>query len=254
MKKPLTFYQESFIRDNYLKLSSRLLSERLCMSNTRVLNFLKRNGLKVPKEIFIKWRTDALRKPLTDNEIEFIHSNIEKMSIKQMSKEMHRTSRLISDAAHSLGYSELILKRHLNSTFQKGIVPANKGKKLEEFMSLETIEKFKRNQFKKGHIPHNEKFDGHERIDNGGYVWMRISRGKYVLKHRHVWESVHGKIQEGYVISFIDENKTNCAIENLEMISMADNLRRNYHQFPPEIKKAMALNNKILKHLNHGKQ
>lgn len=42
--------------------------------------------------------------------------------------------------------------------------------------------------------------------------------------HRFIWECFNGEIPEGLVINHLDENPTNNAINNLSLVSQADNL------------------------------
>jgi hypothetical protein len=83
--------------------------------------------------------------------------------------------------------------------FKKGAQAHNKGVPMPEHVK----EKLKHTQFKKGSIPPNVKYDGHERIDVDGYVLFRLSPGKYVYKHRYIYEQVHGEIPKGLIIIFI---------------------------------------------------
>lgn len=39
--------------------------------------------------------------------------------------------------------------------------------------------------------------------------------------HRQVWESIHGKISEGYTVVFLNGNKLDCSIDNLACVSNA---------------------------------
>jgi hypothetical protein len=131
--------------------------------------------------------------------------------------------------------------------FKKGHVSANKGQK----MSTDLYEKVKPTMFKKGHSPHNEKYDGHEVYTKDGYIKVRISKGNYQLKHRVVWEQHNGKLPKGMIIVFKDKNKLNCTIENLELISMAENMRRNtIHRYPEEIISTIKTLTKLKKQIN----
>lgn len=123
--------------------------------------------------------------------------------------------------------------------FKKGLIPYNKGKKQSEYMSAEAIERNKATHFKKGHIPANTKYDGAERVNKYGYIEIRIRQGKYVLKHRKIWEEYHGEIPKGHIIIFKDNNPKNCVIENLEMISRAENAIRNNNlpNYPRDLQK-----------------
>lgn len=58
-------------------------------------------------------------------------------------------------------------------------------------------------------------------------VGIKFDDGREVCKtvHRLVYEAFCGKIPNGMVINHKDEDKTNNALSNLEMISRADNIR-----------------------------
>lgn len=111
--------------------------------------------------------------------------------------------------------------------FPKGHVPVNKGKKQKEYMSKESIERTKATRFQKGQLPHNTKPVGYERVDKDGYLYCKVEgKRKLVLKHRYVWEQHNGPIPKGYNIQFKDRNKHNCDIENLYMISRANQMAK----------------------------
>lgn len=134
--------------------------------------------------------------------------------------------------------------------FKKGQSPVNKGVP----MSDEKYHKVSRTMFKKGNLPVNRKYDGHERISVDGYIEVRVISGKYVAKHRMIWESVHGKIPDSMVISFRDRNPLNVDISNLEMIHRSELMNRNtIHQYPEPLKDVIKSLNK-LKKLVHEKQ
>lgn len=93
-------------------------------------------------------------------------------------------------------------------------------------------------RFKKGQIPWNKdssvniarkKPSGHEWVDCDGYTWVKVDGiRKMVLKHRHIWESVNGKIPEGSMIVFKDKNRSNCNIDNLMIVSRPELVRYNF--------------------------
>lgn len=115
-----------------------------------------------------------------------------------------------------------------NGRFKPGQEPPNKG----NGMSPETRAKVKHTWFKKGHKPHTTLYDGAIRTrkeygTNIYYKYIRVEEGRWDLYHRWLWEQHHGPIPEGMVIRFIDGDQMNCTIENLEMVTMAENLNRN---------------------------
>jgi len=82
--------------------------------------------------------------------------------------------------------------------------------------------------FKKGRLPHNHKHVGHERINRDGYVEVKTAEPRtFELKHRLVWKEKNGSIPKGMIIWFIDGDRTNCKIENLELISRQEQVLRN---------------------------
>jgi len=99
-------------------------------------------------------------------------------------------------------------------------------------------------KFKQGHEPHNTKYDGcisirHHKKDNKSYKYIRVSKGKWVLLQRWVWEQHYGKIPKAWVIRFRDGDTLNCDISNLECVSRAANmeLNRNYEKAAQSMKK-----------------
>lgn len=112
----------------------------------------------------------------------------------------------------------------LTGRFQKGHIPANKGK------HHPTVGRMGETQFKKGNLPHNTKPIGYERLSKDGYIEVKVrmrpspGNNNFVTKHRLVWEKVNGPIPKGYNIQFKDGNKLNCSIDNLFLVSKAENL------------------------------
>lgn len=146
---------------------------------------------------------------------------------------------------------QYLLTGGVKTRFVKGEPSHNKGKK----MSDEIKEKVKCTWFPKGHTPHNTKFDGHERIDTDGYVYIRVKLGKYVLKHRHIYELHNGPVPHKHALWFKDGNRQNCSLDNLELVHVSELARRNQiHHYPKEIKDAIRLNNKIKKQIKNEKQ
>ncbi|MGF7419843.1 HNH endonuclease signature motif containing protein [Providencia rettgeri] len=106
--------------------------------------------------------------------------------------------------------------------FTKGSIPFNKGKK--------GLTKANSGTFKKGHKPHNHQPIGAEALTKDGYIKVKVAEpNKWKLKHRLVWEKYNGPLEKGYVIKFIDDNKENCEIDNLMIITMKEHAIINRH-------------------------
>lgn len=121
---------------------------------------------------------------------------------------------------------------HLNSgltgQFKKGNIPHNKGKRQNDYMSIESIEKTKATRFKKGNIPTNHRDVGSERITKDGYIEIKIKEpNKWQLKHRYIYEKKYGKIPKGYNLIFLDGNRKNIDLSNLKLVSKSEDLIMN---------------------------
>lgn len=151
----------------------------------------------------------------------------------------------------------LIEQRKLDSRKKKGDVPFNKGKKQTDYMTADAIKRTKKTRFKKGNKPHNTNPKGNGAIvtrqDTSGrsYKYIRIKKGVWDLYHRIVWEKVNGKIPDNHLVVFKDDNTENTTIENLELITMTENMYRNSkHNYPKEIIPSLVLNKQLENKLN----
>ena len=125
--------------------------------------------------------------------------------------------------------------------FKKGSVPPNKGKK----MSPEVYEKVKETMFKKGNSPVNHREVGSERINVDGYIETKVAEPNvWRLKHRIIWEQYNGVIPAGYNVQFKNHNTQDCRIENLYIISHAEQMRTENSlvaRYPKEVQEVIRL-------------
>lgn len=125
--------------------------------------------------------------------------------------------------------------------FQKGHVPANKGKKGFNHPGMQAT------QFKKGQRPHTWQPIGSERHSKEGYLQRKVTDTGYpprdwVGAHILLWREHHGEIPAGHKVVFKDRNKQNITIQNLELLSNAEMMKRNsYHNYPKEIAQIIQL-------------
>jgi hypothetical protein len=141
--------------------------------------------------------------------------------------------------------------------FTTGHTPFNKGKE----MPTEVYEKVKATMFKKGNRPYNWKPDGtiveRKDADQSGriYLYYKVADSKWILYHQKIWTDANGAIPKKHIVTFIDGNTRNCQLENLQCISMKDNVIRNSIQrFPQEIQQIIKLTTKLNKTINGKKQ
>jgi hypothetical protein len=202
-------------------------------------------------------------KKYTESEQKFIRENYLKMPTKTMCRKLGCSEVRINRYMRLNGLiipEELKLKRIKDSQFKKGRISANKGKKLHEYMSSESIERIKATQFKKGNLPQNTRRDGDisRRRDRTGkiYFYIRLALGEWVMLHRYNWEKVHGKIPEGYVLQFIDGDSENTEVENLRLVSRIELILKNSkYEIPEEVIPSMVAARQLeikIKELENG--
>lgn len=69
-------------------------------------------------------------------------------------------------------------------------------------------------------------YDGHKVYMNGDYPAIFLN-GQSQHIHRLQWMKYYGEIPDGCVVHHKDENKMNWDIENLELISRSEHLKRH---------------------------
>lgn len=96
--------------------------------------------------------------------------------------------------------------------FEKGAVPANKGKKMP-FNTNSAATRFKKGQ-KSGRAAALYKPIGTERLSRDGYLERKIHDGlplqsRWRAVHLIRWEETNGPVPEGYALKCLDGNRTN---------------------------------------------
>ncbi|MEO1892689.1 MAG: HNH endonuclease signature motif containing protein [Alcanivorax sp.] len=130
--------------------------------------------------------------------------------------------------------------------FHADQTPWNAGKK-----GWQAGGRAKETQFKKGRRPHTWNPVGHERLTKDGYLQRKVADTgctprDYRMVHHLVWEEAGGEIPPGHVLVFRNGNKRDIRPENLELITRAENARRNsIHRYPPELRAAMRAAGKL---------
>ena len=210
------------------------------------------------------------RKLWTPQEDKIMRDNYPHKLTKEMSELLpHRTVSQIYYRAFALGihkteetrmraqeYTNKILEEAGKKTrISPGNVPANKGKKIHEYMSPEGIERSKATRFKKGNKPHNtrEVHDISIRKDTNGqkYAHIKIADANWELLHRYIYKKEVGPIPPGMNVQFKDGNTQNFDIENLELISKQENMSRNtIHNWPEDLKELKILVTTLQRRIN----
>lgn len=121
---------------------------------------------------------------------------------------------------------------------KKGNIPMNKGKKWDEYLTKEQQERARKTTFKKGHKSANAVEIGEEHMrysgskpDDDGYLFVKVCDGKgnknWIPKQRVIYEQHHGPIPADHKVIFADGNRFNFDIDNLILVSNAEEFIMN---------------------------
>lgn len=114
-------------------------------------------------------------------------------------------------------------------------------------------------RFKKGQKPHTWHPIGHERLSKEGYLQRKLTDTgytprDYVPVHHIVWRAAGKDIPAGFRLCFKNGDKTDIRVDNLELVSMSDLMRRNtIHNYPKEIAELVQLRGAITRQINKRK-
>jgi hypothetical protein len=218
----LRFLSKKISGRSYAEVT-RLFNERFGLSKTEaaIKAVLTKNGLSNglgPGNHDRKY---------TDRHIKFIRdhvagrSNAELVDLFNRKFGMSVTANSIQNVKHKAGlYSGVNF-----GCFPKGNIPKNKGRKGYCAHGSE------KGWFGPGHPGYrlNVRPIGSERVNVDGYVEVKISDIKtkiakerqknWKAKHVVVWEKEHGPVPKGYIVIFLDRNKSKIVLKNLMMIS-----------------------------------
>lgn len=164
----------------------------------------------------------------TDDEAAFLREYAPGHSYKEITMEFNSR---FPDRTRGINQIRAFLKNHHISTgrtgqFEKGHVPANKGKKGHCSKGCE------KGWFKEGNVPINHNPVGTEscRKDKNGkaYIHVKVAEpNKWRMKHILEWERHNGPVPKGMIVTFLDGDTLNTSIENLVMIDRGTHLRIN---------------------------
>ena len=262
----LTTRQIKYIKAHWLQISGAAMARKFGVNRSVVSSYMRKNGLTVPHEMKLEFRSKPMKgRTTSDKETDrYLKENYLNIPVKTMAKNLKRSGLFARNRMKQLGLvvpDEIILQRKKESQFSKGNQAHNKGKK----MRPEIYEKVKKTMFKPGHVTYNTyPEDGaiSIRTEKCGrfYKYIRVSLGKWQLLHQYIYEQKHGKVPSGHCLWFIDGDSMNCTLENIELITRAENAFRNrqkHLQLPEELKQTIKTIRKIkrkIKQNEHKKQ
>ncbi len=132
--------------------------------------------------------------------------------------------------------------------YKPGQLSHNKGR------SYQPGGRAKETQFKPGLVPHNTKPVGTELVNSLGYLVRKVSdapgltqRQRWRFVHVLIWEAAHGPVPPDHGLAFVNGDRLDVRLENLELISNVERMHRNsiHTLIPPELKELIQLNGRL---------
>lgn len=192
-------------------------------------------------------------------EDQFLIDNVKGITLKELTNRFNKkfnvnlTESSISNRKVKLGIKSGIV----GGQFVKGQTSFNKGKKWSEYMSEEGQKNSRKTTFKKGNIPANRRPIGSERIDKRDGILIKFRDGyktrSWMPKSRYVYEQAYGTIPKGHKVIFADGNNRNFDLDNLVLVSNAEELIMNKRKLMKEDASLTKTGALIAKVLNKAK-
>ena len=215
------------------------------------------------KQIELKLKKARVHQPWTEDQKAVVRREYAKTETMALAKRLNRTPGQIHQMAATLGQKksheflsavarEKLLKRGAPYRFKRRHIPWNKGLKHPKGWAPGRMAE---TQFKKGERSGQARPVGTISVDGEGYRRMKVREYRpgeqtygfgndkvWPLLHHWTWEQARGPIPPGHKIAFIDKDRGNCTLENLELISDAEMMRRNsVHNLPKDLELVIQL-------------
>ena len=181
----------------------------------------------------------------TDDMREFVIENYEGLTTSKLQKLVNEKFNLNLTNQQVRAFKQRQrLASGVNTQFGEGHVPANKG----------TVGIYNvggnATSFKKGVRAANYLPIGTERLSADGYWRVKVQDEgawdeRWRIKHRIDWEAVNGLIPAGHRLLFIDNDRSNCQLDNLRLVTDRQNSTLNRYGLrtgePASIESALVL-------------
>ena len=164
--------------------------------------------------------TDVFPQPIVD----YIQANYLGVGNKEMAERLNAIfGTAYTTAQLKSYYANHDLNSGLTGRFEKGHIPPNKGRKGYCAPGAE------KGHFKAGHTPHNKTPIGTILVKSDGYLWQKVGEGARDWRQlSHIlWEQTNGPVPEGGRLIYKDGNKLNCTLDNLALVTLAENAVMN---------------------------
>ncbi len=226
MRSALTPQQLEFLRQQYPLLSLEDLTAAFntefgCSKTRDQIHWAVKNHKILRGN---RKRIGFLCKLLTMEQDQFLREHYPHMPRKEVTAALNARFGLSLQPGQIGSYAKNHgIKSGRTGHFPKGNVPFNAGTK--GFMSAN------RTSFAPGAMPHTYVPVGSTSVDGEGYHRTKVGDPNvWKYTHRMIWEEAHGPIPKTHAVVFVDGDKTNLRLDNLELITRGELSMRNKHQ------------------------
>lgn len=255
--KSWTAAEESYLRAHYPTESTHDIAKALDRSYPSVRSRAKKRGLRKGGPL--------QRQTWSEAEQVYLRAHYADEPTAALAERLGRPLAKVYSAAHRMGLekSQAFLRAHCRlqaghqlgraTQFPKGHVPANKGLRRPGYSVGRG--RMQETQFQKGERSGVAvdlwKPIGTERLSKDGYLQRKINNDlplqrRWRAVHLILWEAVNGPLPAGHAVAFINGDKRDIRLDNLELISRAELMRRNtVHHLPPELKDTIQMTGRL---------
>jgi len=156
----------------------------------------------------------------TAEQTDWLRENYPRLPLKELTQDFNAVfnQQLSAGTVHS-ACKRFGIQCGRDGRFKQGFTPWNTGTK--------GLVAPNSGNFANGHRPKNWVPIGSERINGDGYRDRKLTdtgvgRVDWVPVHRIVWEQANGPLPVGQAVIFIDGDKTNIALDNLQDVSRGE--------------------------------
>lgn len=195
---------------------------KLNKTDSAIRNVLAKRGLRSGRKS--GYAKGHKPKPYTQEQIKFIEREYRRLTVPELTKRFNRE------------YKQDRTQSAISSAIRRHGIECVRGL---------------------GMSPREVKAIGYERTNSQtGCLMVKIdepdpymsSKTRHRHKHKVIWEEANGPVPEGHCLRFLDGDKMNCTLENLEMFTRTESLFMsllNYDNAPPELKETIRLTAKL---------
>jgi hypothetical protein len=259
--RPWRRAEEALLRKLYPRVRTDELPDRLGRSQSAIKNRAAALHLRKRPEV-------SMRRPWTRADDALLRAIYPEMYTADVAHWLGRTVCSIYGRSDKLGLNKSAgylasdtacrLRRDNNAVgaphrFPKGHVPANKGLRRPGW----SAGRMKETQFKKGQRGSNWRPVGSHRLVDG-YRYTKVSDERFVpwtrnWKPTHVllWQEHHGPVPPGHALKFVNGDRTDVRLENLELITRRELMLRNsMHNLPAPLPQTIQLLGALKRQIN----